>query len=70
MSKKDLSEQDICLRYITPALEDSGWDKMKQIRTEYTFTDGQIIVRGNITVRGKRKRADYLLSYKSKLPLV
>ena len=69
MSKKDLSEQDICLRYITPALENSGWDKMKQIRTEYTFTDGQVIVRGNITVRGKRKRADYLLSYKSNLPL-
>lgn len=69
MSKKDLSEQDICLRYITPALESSGWDKMKQIRTEYTFTDGQIIVRGNIYARGKRKRADYLLSYKSNLPL-
>lgn len=69
MSKKDLSEQDICLRYITPAIENAGWDKMRQIRTEYTFTDGQIIVRGNITTRGKRKRADYLLSYKSNIPL-
>lgn len=69
MSKKDLSEQDICLRYITPALESSGWDKMKQIRTEYAFTDGQVIVRGNISIRGKRKRADYLLSYKSNIPL-
>lgn len=69
MSKKDLSEQDICLRFITPALESSGWDKMKQIRTEYTFTDGQIIVRGNISTRGKRKRADYLLSYKLNIPL-
>ena len=69
MSKKDLSEQDICLRYITPAIESAGWDKMKQIRAEYTFTDGQVIVRGNISTRGKRKRADYLLSYKSNLPL-
>ncbi|MBB6218105.1 type I restriction enzyme R subunit [Anaerosolibacter carboniphilus] len=69
MSKKDLSEQDICLRYITPALESAGWDKMKQIRTEYTFTDGQVIVRGNISTRGKRKRADYLLSYKSNVPI-
>lgn len=69
MSKKDLSEQDICLRYITPAIESAGWDKMKQIRTEYTFTDGQVIVRGNMSTRGKRKRADYLLSYKSNLPL-
>lgn len=69
MSKRDLSEQDICLRYITPALESAGWDKMKQIRTEYTFTDGQVIVRGNISIRGKRKRADYMLSYKSNIPL-
>lgn len=69
MSKKDLSEQDICLRYITPAIETAGWDKMKQIRTEYTFTDGQIIVRNNVTTRGKRKRADYLLSYKINMPL-
>ena len=58
MSKKDLSEQDICLRYITPSLEASGWDKMKQIRTEYTFTDGNVIVRGNVTTRGNKKRAD------------
>lgn len=69
MSKKDLSEQDICLRYITPAIELAGWDKMKQIRTEYTFTDGQVIVRGNISTRGIRKRADYILSFKSNIPL-
>lgn len=69
MSKKDLSEQDICLRYITPSLEASGWDKMKQIRTEYTFTDGNVIVRGNVTTRGSKKRADYLLSHKSNIPL-
>ena len=69
MSKKDLSEQDICLRYITPSLEAAGWDKMKQIRAEYTFTDGNVIVRGNVTTRGKQKRADYLLSFKSNIPL-
>lgn len=69
MSKKDLSEQDICLRYITPSLEAAGWDKMKQIRTEYTFTDGNVIVRGNVTTRGNKKRADYLLSFKSNIPL-
>lgn len=45
MSKKQLSEQDICMRYITPALESAGWDKMKQIRTEFSFTDGPVIVR-------------------------
>lgn len=69
MSKKQLSEQDICLRYITPALEKAGWDKMKQIQMEYTFTDGPVIVRKNVAVRGKQKRADYVLSYKKNIPL-
>ena len=68
MEKKDLSEEDIKVRYITPSLEQSGWDK-KQIRCEYTFTAGRIILRGNITSRGERKRADYLLFYKTNLPL-
>ena len=42
MSKKDLSEADICDRYITPALYEAGWKK-SQIRREYGFTDGQMI---------------------------
>ena len=37
------SEQDICLRYITPAIEKAGWDKV-QIRRELTLTAG--ILRG------------------------
>ena len=68
MGKRDLSEEDIKARYITPAVEQSGWDK-KQIRYEYAFTAGRIILRGNITSRGKQKRADYLLFYKPNLPL-
>lgn len=68
MGKRDLSEEDIKVRYITPAVEKSGWDK-KQIRCEFAFTAGRIILRGNITSRGKQKRADYLLFYKPNLPL-
>lgn len=68
MGKKDLSEEDIKARYITPAVEGAGWDK-KQIRYEYAFTAGRIILRGNITARGKQKRADYLLFYKPNFPL-
>lgn len=64
MSKKDLSEADICDRYITPALYQAGWKK-SQIRREYGFTDGQMIVRGQMAGRGARKRADYLLYYPS-----
>lgn len=68
MGKRDLSEEDIKARYITPAVEKAGWDK-QQIRYEYTFTAGRIILRGNVTSRGKKKRADYLLFYKPNFPL-
>ncbi|WP_033827759.1 EcoAI/FtnUII family type I restriction enzme subunit R [Bacillus andreraoultii] len=69
MDKKKLTERDICTKFITPAIEQSGWDIHRQMREEYTFTDGRVIVRGNLTSRGKRKRADYLLSYKPNLPI-
>lgn len=68
MEKRDLSEADIKARYITPAVEQAGWNK-KQIRYEYAFTSGRIILRGNITSRGKKKFADYLLFYKANFPL-
>ncbi|WP_440897446.1 EcoAI/FtnUII family type I restriction enzme subunit R [Amphibacillus sp. Q70] len=68
-NKKKLSERDICTKFITPAIQNSGWDIQRQVREEYTFTDGRVIVRGKLTARGKRKRADYLLSYKPNLPL-
>ena len=68
MGKRDLSEEDIKARYITPAVEQSGWNK-KQIRYEYAFTAGRIILRGNITKRSKKKFTDYLLFYKPNLPL-
>ena len=68
LGKRNLSEEDIKLRYITPAIQNAGWEN-KQIRMEYAFTAGRIILRGNITARGKKKSADYLLSYKSNFPL-
>lgn len=68
MGKSHLSEEDIKLRYITPAIQNAGWNN-KQIRMEYAFTAGRIILRGNITARGRKKSADYLLSYKNNFPL-
>ena len=68
-NKKDLSERDICTKYITPALELAGWDMHKQVREEVSFTDGRIYVKGNLSVRGKRKRADYILYYKPNIPI-
>ena len=69
MGKSYLSEEDIKARYITPAITGAGWDLNKQVRLEYAFTAGRIILRGNITARGKKKRADYLQSYKNNFPL-
>ena len=46
VSKRDLSERDICTKFITPALRQAGWDEMLQIREEVSFTKGRIIVRG------------------------
>jgi len=69
MNKQTLSERDICTKFITPALESSGWDKQIQILEEVSFTDGKIYVRGKFTVRGTRKRADYILYYKPNIPI-
>jgi type I restriction enzyme R subunit len=68
-TKKELSERDICTKYIQPALEKAGWNPLTQIREEVSFTDGRIYVRGNLTTRGKRKRADYILYYKPNIPI-
>ncbi len=67
--KKDLSERDICTKYIQPNLEKAGWNPITQIREEVSFTDGRIYVKGNLTSRGKRKRADYILYYKPNIPI-
>lgn len=70
IDKKSLSEQDICTKYITPALEEAGWDiKSFQIRQEVSFTKGKVLVRGKLTSRGERKRADYILYYKPNIPI-
>lgn len=69
MNKKSLSERDICTKYITPALENAGWDTQLQILEEVSFTDGKIYVKGKLTARGTRKRADYILYYKPNIPI-
>ncbi len=69
VDKKSLSERDICTQYITPAITGAGWDLHSQIREEVSFTKGRIIVRGKLHARGEQKRADYILYYKSNIPL-
>lgn len=69
MDKSQLSERDICTKFITPALRLAGWDEISQFREEFSFTQGRIIVRGKLVSRGKAKRVDYLLFYKPNVPI-
>lgn len=64
-----LSEEDTKLRYITPDILNAGWDAHTQIRMEYYFTDGRVVVRGSQAGRTKGCKADYLLACRADAPL-
>lgn len=68
MSKKDLTEEDIKLRYITPAINNAGW-KNEHIRMEYYFNDGRVIFQGKVHARQTGKKADYLLFHAANKPI-
>lgn len=69
MSKKLLSEHDICTKFISPAIESSGWNKLTQYLEEVSFIDRKIYVKGRLTTRSARKTADYIIFYKPNIPL-
>ena len=58
LEKKQMSEEDIKLYFITPAIQ-KGWKD--HITMETKITDGRINIRGNIVARSKPKYADYML---------
>lgn len=58
LGKKQMSEEDIKLNFITPVIQ-RGWKG--HITMETKITDGRINIRGNIVARSKPKFADYLL---------
>lgn len=62
-----MSEEDIKLQYITPAIT-AKWD-IKKITMETNITDGKINLRGNFVTREKPKRADYVLYLNSNNPI-
>ena len=75
MNKKELSERDICTKFIAPAVQAAGWQQ-HQYREEVKLTKGRVIVRGHITTRienpdakGGPKRADYVFYGLPNLPL-
>ncbi len=69
VNKKDMTEQDIRTKYITPAILSAGWDRDLQMREEVSFTNGKVIVRRKTVKRGEKKRADYVLYWKPNIPI-
>lgn len=71
MDKTQLSESDLCDKFIRPAMEKAGWNGLDQIFREYPLRAGRVVVRGNKAYRDKSTvlRADYALFYKANIPL-
>ena len=67
LTKKQMTEEDIKLRYITPAIT-ATW-KLNQITMETKITDGKINLKGNLVVRERPKKADYVLYLNDSKPI-
>ncbi len=65
--KWQMSEEDIKLHYITPAIT-AKWG-LDRITMETKITDGRINLRGNLVTREKPKRADYILYINANNPV-
>jgi type I restriction enzyme R subunit len=57
LDKKQMTEEDIKLNYITPAINRSGWVNGVNITMETKITDGRINLRGNMAYRENPKKA-------------
>ena len=67
LSKRHMTEEDIKLQFITPAVTNK-WSRGK-ITMETRITDGKINLKGNLAFREKPKRADYLLYLSANNPI-
>ena len=65
--KRLMSEEDIKLQFITPAVT-AKWN-ISKITMETKLTDGKINLKGNLVVREKPKRADYVLYFSANNPI-
>lgn len=66
VNKKELKEQEIRTLFISPALKDKGWEVPVNMREEFYFTDGRVLVAGSQHSVAEGKKADYLLYHKGK----
>lgn len=70
LEDKLLSEEDIKLRYITPAIQNKGWSVQEiTMETKIKLTDGKVNIKGNLVVRERPKYADYMLYYNRATPI-
>ena len=69
ISKKDMSEEDIKLNFITPALLSRGWKDKITMETKVQFTDGKVNIKGNLVSRDPAKKADYILYINANNPI-
>ena len=70
LEDKLLSEEDIKLRYITPAIQNKGWSVQDiTMETKIKLTDGKVNIKGNFVVRERPKYADYMLYYNRATPI-
>lgn len=66
----ELSEEDIKLRYITPAITSKGWaEDSIFMEQKVKFTDGKISLEGNRAHREEPKYADYVLYANKATPI-
>ena len=59
--KSQMTEEDIKLNFVTPALHARGWKDRITMETAVKLTDGKISLKGNVATRQAPKKADYLL---------
>ena len=67
LDKKQMTEEDIKLQYITPAIT-SKWN-IQKITMETKITDGRVNIKGNLVFREPPKRADYVLYLSANNPI-
>lgn len=69
LDKKQMTEEDIKLNFITPAIIAKGWQDKITMETKVQFTDGKVNLRGNLVSREAPKKADYILYFNKNNPL-
>lgn len=69
IDKKQMTEEDIKLNFITPALQSRGWQNKITMETRVKFTNGKINIKGNLISREQAKKADYILYINANNPI-